>query len=54
MAVEEAGEIAVISVKDRMVIKRIDLSAEIGGSPRFGEAGVKIGFYASQCPSRAG
>ena len=41
---EEAGEIAVISVKDRMVIKRIDLSAEIGGSPRFGEAGVKIGF----------
>ena len=36
VAVEEAGEIAVISVKDRMVIKRIDLSAEIGG--------VKIGF----------
>ena len=41
---EEAGEIAVISAKDRTVIKRIDLSAEIGGSPRFGEAGMKIGF----------
>ena len=36
VAVEEAGEIAVISVKDRMVIKRIDLSSEIGGT--------KIGF----------
>ena len=36
VAVEEAGEIAVISVKDRTVIKRIDLSADIGG--------VKIGF----------
>ena len=44
VAVEEAGEIAVISAKDRTVIKRIDLSAEIGGSPRFGEAGMKIGF----------
>src|SRR3989344_9038293 len=44
VAVEEAGEIAVISAKDRTVIKRIDLSAEIGGSPRFGEAGIKIGF----------
>src|SRR3989344_4812890 len=36
VAVEEAGEIAVISAKDRTVIKRIDLSAEIGG--------IKIGF----------
>ena len=36
VAVEEAGEIAVISAKDRVVIKRIDLSADIGG--------VKIGF----------
>ena len=36
VAVEEAGEIAVISVKDRIVIKRIDLSADIGG--------IKIGF----------
>src|SRR3989344_4183806 len=44
VAVEEAGEIAVISVKDRNVIKRIDLSADMGGSPRFGEAGTKIGF----------
>jgi len=44
VAVEEAGEIAVISAKDRAVIKRIDLSSDIGGSPRFGEAGNKIGF----------
>src|SRR3989338_4730934 len=44
VAVEEVGGIAVISVKNRTVIKRIDLSAEIGGSPRFGEAGTKIGF----------
>src|SRR3989338_9706388 len=36
VAVEEAGEIAVISVKDRAVIKRIDLSADMGGT--------KIGF----------
>lgn len=36
VAVEEAGEIAVVSAKDRTVIKRIDLSAEIGG--------MKIGF----------
>ena len=36
VAVEEAGEIAVISAKNRIVIKRIDLSAEIGG--------MKIGF----------
>ena len=36
VAVEEAGEIAVVSAKDRNVIKRIDLSAEIGG--------IKIGF----------
>ncbi|MEK7142101.1 MAG: DUF1573 domain-containing protein, partial [Patescibacteria group bacterium] len=36
VAVEEAGEIAVISAKNRTVIKRIDLSAEIGG--------MKIGF----------
>ena len=39
MAVEETGEIAVVSAKDRTIIKRIDLSSEIGGSPRFGEAG---------------
>ena len=38
VAIEEVGEIAVISVKDRNVIKRIDLSADMGGSPRFGEA----------------
>jgi len=44
VAIEEVGEIAVISVKDRNVIKRIDLSSDIGGSPRFGEAGTKIGF----------
>src|SRR3989344_3960317 len=44
VAVEEVGGIAVISVKNRTVIKRIDLSAEIGGSPRFGEAGTKNGF----------
>ena len=44
MAVEETGEIAVVSAKDRTIIKRIDLSSEIGGSPRFGEAGRKIGF----------
>lgn len=31
VAVEEAGEIAVVSVKDRIVLKRIDLSEEIGG-----------------------
>ncbi|MEK7069948.1 MAG: DUF1573 domain-containing protein [Patescibacteria group bacterium] len=31
VAVEEAGEIAVISTKNRTVIKRVDLSAEIGG-----------------------
>jgi len=36
VAVEETGEIAVIDAKDRNVIKRIDLSAEIGG--------IKIGF----------
>lgn len=36
VAVEEAGEIAVISAKDRVVIKRIDLSFDIGG--------MKIGF----------
>ena len=36
MAVEEAGEIAVISAKDRTVIKRIDLSSDISG--------MKIGF----------
>ncbi len=36
IAVEEGGEIAVMSVKNRSVIKRIDLSAEIGG--------MKIGF----------
>ena len=44
VAVEEAGEIAVVSVKDRNVIKRIDLSEDVAGSPRFGEAGTKIGF----------
>ena len=33
---EEAGELAVIDAKDRNVIKRIDLSEEIGG--------MKIGF----------
>ena len=36
VAVEEAGEIAVISAKDRTVIKRIDLSSDISG--------MKIGF----------
>ena len=36
VAIEEAGEIAVISAKDRAVIKRIDLSSDIGGT--------KIGF----------
>ena len=36
VAVEEAGEIAVISAKDKVVVKRIDLSLEIGG--------MKIGF----------
>src|SRR3990167_9701155 len=36
VAVEEAGEIAVIDAKNRSVIKRIGLSAEIGG--------IKIGF----------
>ncbi|MEK7150169.1 MAG: hypothetical protein AAB736_01020, partial [Patescibacteria group bacterium] len=36
VAVEEAGEIAVVSIKDRTVIKRIDLSSDIGG--------MKIGF----------
>ena len=36
VAVEEAGEIAVIDAKNRNVVKRIDLSAEIGG--------MKIGF----------
>ena len=36
VAIEEVGEIAVISVKDRNVIKRIDLSSDIGGT--------KIGF----------
>ena len=36
VAVEEAGEIAVISAKSRTVIKRIDLSSDIGG--------MKIGF----------
>src|SRR3989339_717575 len=36
VAVEEVGEIAVISAKDRAVIKRIDLSSDIGGK--------KIGF----------
>src|SRR3989344_3920143 len=36
VAVEEAGEIAVISAKDRAVIKRIDLSSDMGGK--------KIGF----------
>ncbi len=36
VAVEEAGELAVIDAKDRNVIKRIDLSEEIGG--------MKIGF----------
>ncbi len=36
VAVEEAGEIAVVSIKDGNVIKRIDLSAEIGG--------MKVGF----------
>lgn len=36
VAVEEAGEIAVVSVKNRNVIKRIDLSSDIGG--------MKIGF----------
>ena len=33
---EEVGEIAVISAKDRTVIKRIDLSSDISG--------MKIGF----------
>src|SRR3989344_8997643 len=36
VAVEEAGEIAVIDAKNRNVVKRIDLSAEIGG--------MKVGF----------
>src|SRR3989339_599854 len=36
VAVEEVGEIAVISVKDRTVIKMIDLSSDMGGT--------KIGF----------
>ena len=36
VAIEEVGEIAVISAKDRNVIKRIDLSSDIGGT--------KIGF----------
>lgn len=36
VAVEEEGEIAVLSAKDRSVIRKIDLSAEIGG--------MKIGF----------
>ena len=36
VAIEEVGEIAVISVKDRAVIKRIDLSSDMGGT--------KIGF----------
>ena len=33
VAIEEAGEIVVISAKNRNVIKRIDLSAEIGFMP---------------------
>jgi len=32
VAVEEAGEIAVISAKNRNVIKRIDLSSDVGGT----------------------
>jgi len=36
VAIEEVGEIAVISAKDRAVIKRIDLSSDMGGK--------KIGF----------
>ena len=32
VAIEEVGEIAVVSVKDRNVIKRIDLSSDIGGT----------------------
>ncbi len=31
VAVEGAGEVAVVSVKDKTIMKRIDLSAEIGG-----------------------
>src|SRR3989338_11477208 len=54
VAVEEVGGIAVISVKNRTVIKRIDLSAEIGGAPPFGGAGAKKGFFPPKVPSAPG
>src|SRR3989344_323027 len=50
VAVEEVGEIAVISAKNRTVIKRIDLSLKIGGSPRFGGAGAKNSFIPHKGP----